>query len=53
MCYKACVRAKVSLFGARDLNKNNKSDHDRKRKEQAEEEATRHLQLAESYLELL
>ena len=54
MCYKACVRAKVSLFGARDLNKNNKSDHDRKRKEQAEEEeATKHLQLAESYLELL
>ena len=54
MCYKACVRAKVSLFGARDLNKNNKSDHDRKRKEQEEEEeATRHLQLAESYLELL
>lgn len=53
MCYKACVRVKVSLFGAKDLNKNNKPDHDRKRKEQAEEEATRHLQLAESYLELL
>lgn len=53
MCYKACVRVKVSLFRAKDLNKNNKPDHDRKGKEQAEEEATRHLQLAESYLELL
>jgi aminoglycoside phosphotransferase family enzyme len=53
MCYKACVRAKVSLFRAKGLDKTNNSNHDRKRKEQAEEEATRHLQLAESYLDLL
>jgi aminoglycoside phosphotransferase family enzyme len=54
MCYKACVRAKVSLFRAKGLDKTNNSDHDRKRKEQAEEEeARRHLQLAESYLLLL
>jgi aminoglycoside phosphotransferase family enzyme len=53
MCYKACVRAKVSLFRAKGLDKTNNSCHDRKRKEQAEEEATMHLQLAESYLELL
>jgi aminoglycoside phosphotransferase family enzyme len=56
MCYKACVRAKVSLFRAKGLDKtttNNNSNQHRKRKEQAEEEATMHLQLAESYLELL
>jgi uncharacterized protein len=54
MCYKACVRAKVSLFRAKGLDKtNDNSNRDRKRKEQAEEEATMHLQLAESYLELL
>jgi aminoglycoside phosphotransferase family enzyme len=53
MCYKACVRAKVSLFRAKSLDETNNSNRDRKRKEQAEEEATRHLQLAESYLKLL
>lgn len=54
MCYKACVRVKVSLFRAKGLDKTaNNSDHDRKRIEQAEAEARRHLQLAESYLELL
>ena len=55
MCYKACVRAKVSLFRAKGLDKktNNNSDHGRKRIKQAEEEAKRHLQLAESYLPLL
>lgn len=53
MCYKACVRVKVSLFRAKGLNKTNNSDHDKKRMYQAEEEARRHLQLAESYLELL
>jgi aminoglycoside phosphotransferase family enzyme len=55
MCYKACVRAKVSLFRAKSLDKtNNNSNHNRKRViEQAEEEGRRHLQLAESYLPLL
>ena len=53
MCYKACVRLKVSLFRAKGLEKTNNSNHDRKKKEQAEEEARRHLQLAESYLDLL
>jgi aminoglycoside phosphotransferase family enzyme len=53
MCYKACVRAKVSLFRAKDLDKTNNSDHNRKRIERAEEEARWHLQLAESYLPLL
>ena len=53
MCYKACVRAKVSLFRAKGLDKTNNSNHNRKRIEQAEEEARRHLQLAESYLPLL
>jgi aminoglycoside phosphotransferase family enzyme len=56
MCYKACVRAKVSLFRAKHLTKNKDhtySDHDRKRIDESEEEARRHLQLAESYLDLL
>ena len=56
MCYKACVRAKVSLFRAKSLAKNKDytySDHDRRRIDEAEEEARRHLQLAESYLDLL
>ena len=56
MCYKACVRAKVSLFRAKHLAKNKDhtySDHDRKRIDEAEEEARMHLQLAESYLDLL
>ncbi|MGH9926393.1 MAG: hypothetical protein ACREAS_09875 [Nitrososphaera sp.] len=52
MCYKACIRVKVSSFLARGLDKNNNSD-DRKKIELAEEESTAHLQLAESYLELL
>jgi aminoglycoside phosphotransferase family enzyme len=52
MCYKACVRAKVSLFRAKGLDKTNNSDDYRKRKQQVEE-ARRHLQLAESYLPLL
>ena len=53
MCYKACVRVKVSLFRAKGLEKNTNSDDDRKEIDRAEEEARRHLQLAESYLELL
>jgi aminoglycoside phosphotransferase family enzyme len=56
MCYKACVRAKVSLFRAKSLVKNKDhtySDHDRKRIDEADEEARWHLQLAESYLDLL
>ena len=56
MCYKACVRAKVSLFRAKGLNKtttNSNDDDNRKKIEQVEEEARRHLQLAEEYLELL
>jgi aminoglycoside phosphotransferase family enzyme len=52
MCYKACVRVKVSLFRAKDLDKTTKSN-DRKKIEQLEEEARNHLELAESYLELL
>jgi aminoglycoside phosphotransferase family enzyme len=51
MCYKACVRAKVSLFYAKGLDKSN-SDN-RKKLEHAEKEARNHLELAESYLELL
>ena len=54
MCYKACVRVKVSLFRARRLDdRGNNFEDDRKTIEQAEDEAKRHLQLAESYLELL
>jgi hypothetical protein len=54
MCYKACVRAKVSLFRAKGLNKTINSDDDNIKKiDQAKEEARRHLQLAEAYLELL
>jgi aminoglycoside phosphotransferase family enzyme len=51
MCYKACVRAKVSLFRAKGLDKTN--FHSRKELEKAEDEARRHLKLAESYLDLL
>lgn len=51
MCYKACVRVKVSLFRANGLDKTNSDD--RKKIVQAEEEARIHLELAESYLELL
>jgi aminoglycoside phosphotransferase family enzyme len=53
MCYKACVRVKVSLFRAKGLERTNNSDYDRKRTDQAEDEARRHLILAESYLDLL
>ena len=53
MCYKACVRVKVSLFRAKGLGKTAISDDDRKRINQTMEEASSHLQLAESYLELL
>jgi len=54
MCFKACVRVKVSLFRAKNLDKTtNSKDDNRKNIEQAEEEARRHLQLAESYLEIL
>lgn len=54
MCYKACVRAKVSLFRAKGLIKTTAiNSEDRKKIEQAEEEARMHLQLADSYLELL
>jgi aminoglycoside phosphotransferase family enzyme len=54
MCYKACVRVKVSLFRAKGLNKTTNSDDDNRTKiEKAQEEARRHLQLAEAYLELL
>jgi aminoglycoside phosphotransferase family enzyme len=53
MCYKACLRVKVSLFRAKGLEKTTNSDEDRKEIDRAEEEAKRHLQLAESYSELL
>lgn len=52
MCYKACVRAKVSLFRAKSLDKSKVSD-DKNNRKQAKREAELHLQLAESYLELL
>ena len=51
MCYKACIRAKVSLFRAKGLDKTNSND--RIKMEQAEEEARNHLKLAESYIRLL
>ncbi|HZA63199.1 MAG TPA: hypothetical protein VE573_10035 [Nitrososphaeraceae archaeon] len=51
MCYKACVRVKVSLFRAKSLDKTNSND--RIKIEQAEKEAINHLELAESYLRLL
>jgi aminoglycoside phosphotransferase family enzyme len=51
MCYKACMRVKVCLFRAEGLDKTNSND--RVKIEQAEEEARNHLELAESYLELL
>jgi aminoglycoside phosphotransferase family enzyme len=44
MCYKACVRVKVSLFRAETLGKDAKTIH--------VEEGMPHLKLAESYLEL-
>lgn len=53
ICYKACVRVKVSLFRARSLDKTTNDPDDRKKIKQAEEDAKNHLQLAESYLELL
>jgi aminoglycoside phosphotransferase family enzyme len=53
MCYKACVRVKVSLFRAKGLERTSNSDYERKRTDQAEDEARRHLRLAESYLDLL
>jgi aminoglycoside phosphotransferase family enzyme len=51
MCYKACVRVKVSLFRVKGLDKTNSDD--RKKIEHGEDEARKHLELAESYLELL
>ena len=53
MCYKACVRVKVSLFRAKGLERTSNSGYDRKRTDQAENGARRHLRLAESYLDLL
>lgn len=54
MCYKACVRVKVSLFRARSLDKTTTNNSDgRKKIEEAEEEANNHLELAQSYFELL
>ena len=50
MCYKACVRVKVSLFRARGRDKINSDD--RKIIDQAKEDARSHLALAESYLKL-
>ena len=44
MCYKACVRAKVSLFRAKGMSDNERAPQ--------LEEGMLHLKLAESYLEL-
>lgn len=45
MCYKACVRAKVSFFAARD-------EIDKQRRDTCIKEAMDHLRLAESYIKL-
>jgi aminoglycoside phosphotransferase family enzyme len=45
MCYKACVRAKVSFFSA-------KNEKDNKRRAANIREAESHLRLATSYVEL-
>jgi len=45
MCYKACVRAKVSFFSA-------KNEKGNKRRAASIREAEDHLQLATSYIEL-
>jgi aminoglycoside phosphotransferase family enzyme len=45
MCYKACVRAKVSFFGA-------KGEIDNQRRDTNIKEAEDHLRLAASYIEL-
>jgi uncharacterized protein len=45
MCYKSCVRAKVSIFRASQL-------HNRKQKLKYISEANRHFKLATKYLEL-
>jgi len=52
MCYKACVRAKVSLFGAmsaKDIDASEKRINIKR----ARDEARMHLRLAESYMKLL
>ena len=46
MCYKACVRTKVSLFRAGEVNIN------AKKKTPFEREAKKHLRLARKYLKL-
>ena len=53
MCYKSCVRVKVSLFRVKNLDKTTNDSDGRRKIKKAEEEATNHLKLAESYLELL
>jgi uncharacterized protein len=45
MCYKACVRAKVSFFSA-------KGEIDKQRRATSIKEAVDHLRLAASYIEL-
>jgi aminoglycoside phosphotransferase family enzyme len=45
MCFKACVRAKVSFFRAQDIN-------NKKKKIIHEEEAKKHLKLAKRYIKL-
>jgi aminoglycoside phosphotransferase family enzyme len=44
MCYKACVRAKVSLFRAQEVIDNKKIIY--------EKEAKKHLKLADIYIKL-
>ena len=46
MCYKACVRTKVSLFRARE------ADINHKKRLPFEREAKKHLRLARTYFEL-
>lgn len=53
MCYKACVRAIVSLFRVKSLDGIKVSKDNMYKMKQAKKEAKIHLQLAESYLQKL
>jgi aminoglycoside phosphotransferase family enzyme len=53
MCYKACLRARVSLFRAKSMNGIKILKDNMNKMKQAKKEANIHLQLADSYLEKL